>query len=78
MNKTMGYIKEDINHFWTTTDFLFVPAIHYPNGVCIKRNVECKHYKAVTQGLQDKHTKVVQSFKPWQVKTFETIKNILN
>ena len=66
----MDYIKEDINHFWATTDLLFVPAIHY------QWNRE--HYKAVKQGLQDKHSETVQSFKPWQVKTFETIKNILN
>jgi hypothetical protein len=68
MNKE--YIKEDIDHFWATTDLLFVPAIHYQMGH--------KHYKAVKQGLQDKHTRAVQSFKPWQVKTFETIKSILN
>ena len=66
----MDYIKEDINHFWATNDLLFVPAIHYQMGG--------EHYKAVKQGLQDKHNETVQSFKPWQVKTLETIKSILN
>jgi len=66
----MDYIKEDINHFWATTDLLFVPAIHYQMGR--------EHAKAVKQGLQDKHSEIVQSFKPWQIKTIETMMNILN
>ena len=65
-----AHIRQDINHFWTTSDLLFVPAIHYQMGR--------EHYKAVKHGLVRKHHKTVESFKPWQVKTFEAIKSILN
>ena len=65
-----AHIKEDIDHFWDTTDLLFVPAIHYQMGR--------EHYKAVKHGLVRRHFKTVESFKPWQVKIVETIKNALN